>query len=151
MFPQSSVSNSRNGSESNSVDGRRFVQRQRQVSNFFDVFFRQFVVWIASSNHIFRTFLSFSVSHILLMCPKKQMLWIHTPRIVALVTDAKADRNFSEMNYPRKSMSSNLDISRKIHSSIAARSICRPVPAFGYWINKNARPKTINIPLLEAQ
>ena len=82
----------------------------RKTLYFFNVFPRQFSIWVIfTSKFIFfnMSFVSTFFNHILVIIikrSKKKVVWIYAGRIVAFMKNAKSFWNLAIVNYPRSSM-----------------------------------------------
>ena len=108
-----------------------FAQSRKFFANRFHLFIGQFSVSVLFSFSVsFRS----SVNHVVAMRTKKQMIWIHTRRIVAGVTNVNSLWPFTMCEHPRNSMSQSG--CSKLDDSIACWiSASFPYPTFRSLFN----------------
>lgn len=75
-------------------------------ANIFHILFLQFMTWMAFTFHVAAAMSSLfdHISGIAFPSSKKQMIWSHTRRIIACVTNQFTGRDATEMNLPRSAM-----------------------------------------------
>lgn len=107
-------------------------------TNFYNIFIREFCIWMPFSTSIRTSTFTDHVSDIVSWCSQKKMFWIYTWGIITSMANVHSLWNWTIFTHPHKSVGMLSAFPLK-HSIAVCKSTCCPNPARFSFFNLNKK------------